>query len=127
MATVESGGAAPKLVVVASHNANGDRSTVALTIANAALSAGMEVLVFLVSDGVELYRDGAADLAHFTPFRPLGELVESFVKAGGVLAACGSCLQYRGMNEDQNAPGAQVGGVTTLVAWLQAGAATISL
>jgi predicted peroxiredoxin len=116
-----------KLVVLTSHNANGDRSTVALTIASAALSAGMEVLVFLVSDGVELCREGAADLSHFTPFRPLGELVESFIQGGGVFVACGSCFQFRGMKEDQNAPGAQVAGVTTLVSWLKAGAATISL
>lgn len=116
-----------KLVVLASHHANGDRSTVALTIANAALSAGMEVLVFLVSDGVELCREGAADLSHSTPFRPLGELVEGFVEAGGILVACGSCFQFRGMKSDQTVPGAQVAGVATLVAWLQAGAATISL
>jgi predicted peroxiredoxin len=116
-----------KLVVLISHNANGDKSTVGFTIANAALSGGMDVLVFLVSDGVELGREGASDLAHIRPFRPLGELIDAFVKAGGVVAACGSCLQYRGMTAEHNAPGVQVAGVATLTSWLAAGAAAVSL
>ena len=116
-----------KLVVVVSNNANGDKSTLGLTIANAALSSGMEVLVFLLSDGVELCRDGAADQAHIRPFRPLGELIETFVASGGVLAACGSCLQYRGMQLEHNHTGVQVAGVAMLANWLAAGAQTVSL
>ncbi len=116
-----------KLVVLISHSANGDRSTVGFTIAGAALSAGMDVLVFLVSDAVEFTRDGAADRAHFAPFRPLAELIESFTAAGGVVAACGSCVQYRGLAAEQNAPGLQTAGVALLASWLAAGAGTISL
>jgi predicted peroxiredoxin len=116
-----------KLVVTISANANGDRSTIGLTIANAALSAGMEVLVFLLSDGVDLVRAGAADHAHFTPFKPLAELVESFTRAGGTFVACGSCVQYRGLATQAVAEGAQAAGVATLISWLQAGATAISL
>ncbi len=46
-----------KLVLLLAHNANDDKSTVAFTIANAALSSGMEVAIFLTSDGVEVSRD----------------------------------------------------------------------
>jgi len=116
-----------RLVVLLSTNANGDKSTVAFSIAHAALSAGMEVLVFLVSDGVELSRDGASDRANFQPFAPLSSLIESFVANGGALAACGSCFQYHGLKPDQILPKAQLAGVATLATWLAAGAATVSL
>ncbi len=115
-----------KLVVLISNNANTDRSTVGFTIANASLSSGMDVLVFLASDGVELCREGAADLAHVRPFQPLSALIETFVKSGGTLAACGSCYQYRGLAHEHNAPGVQVAGVALLAQWLAAGATTIS-
>jgi predicted peroxiredoxin len=116
-----------KLVVVVSGNANGDKSTVGFTMAHAAHSAGMDVLVFLVSDGVELCREGASDLAHVTPFRPLSELMEDFAEKGGTIAVCGSCFQYRGMKQEHNLPKVQISGVTTLAAWLAAGATTVSL
>jgi predicted peroxiredoxin len=116
-----------KLVVTISTDANGDRSTVGLTVANAALSAGMEVLVFLASDGVGLAREGAADLAHIRPFKPLSELIDAFVEAGGAVVACGSCLQYRGISPDRMEPKIEVSGVATLVSWLAAGATAVSL
>jgi predicted peroxiredoxin len=116
-----------RLVVTISHGVNGDRSTVGLTIANAALSAGMEVLVFMVSDGVELVRDGAAEMAYFPPFRPLGALIDAFTESGGNFVACGSCCQYRGMKPQGNAEGALVAGVATLISWLESGATVISL
>ena len=52
-----------KLVVLLSHGANDDKSTVALTVANAALSTGMEVAIFLTSDAIELSRDGSCELS----------------------------------------------------------------
>ena len=54
----ETNGKSKKLVLMLSQNGNDDKSTVAFTIANAALSTGMEVGVFLVSDGVEMGRQG---------------------------------------------------------------------
>jgi uncharacterized protein len=116
-----------RLAVLVSHNANGDKSTIAFTIANAALSSGMEVLVFLVSDGVELCREGAADQAHTRPFQPLEALMDTFIANGGILAACGSCFQYRGMSPDHNAHGVEVSGVGLLAKWLAQGATTVSL
>lgn len=115
-----------KLVVVVTGNTNGDRSTIAFTVANASLSAGMDVAVFLTSDAVDLSRDGAADLAHVRPFRPLGELIEEFVKQGGTLLACGSCVQFRGLDQSHLVHGLQVAGVATLASWLSAGAQTIT-
>ncbi len=115
-----------KLVVMLTHAANTDRSTIAFTIANASLSAGMEVMVFLASDGVDLCREHAADMASVKPFLPLDELVTKFTAGGGVLAACGSCCQFRGLQNGDTRKEVQVAGVTILTEWLSAGATTIS-
>src|SRR5688500_16847335 len=67
---------AQKLVIVLAHGGNDDRSSVAFTIANAAMSGGMQVAVFLTSDGVELSKDGSCDLTQVQPFKKLDELID---------------------------------------------------
>lgn len=115
-----------KLVVVVTANGTGDRSTIAFTVANACLSAGMDVAVFLTSDGVDLAREGACDLTSVRPFRPLAELIDEFSEHGGTLIACGSCFQFRGMDASHTVARLQVAGVATLAAWLADGAQTIT-
>lgn len=115
-----------KLVVVLTHAANTDRSTIAFTVANASLSAGMEVMVFLASDGVDLVREHAADMASVKPFLALDELISKFAGEGGVIAACGSCCVFRGLNNGDGRKEIQVAGVSMLTDWLAAGASTIS-
>ena len=116
---------AKKLLVVITEPAAHDKATVALTIAYASLSAGMEVALFVTADGVDLARHGNADLAHFRPFKPLSELLDSFVAGGGKILACGSCWQHRGMKDSDLAEGASISGVAAVVEWLQAGAQTL--
>jgi predicted peroxiredoxin len=116
-----------KLVVVLGANANDDKSTVAFTIANAALSTGMEVAVFLTSDAVELARDGGYDMTMVQPFKKLEELVDSFVEKGGTVWACTPCYKHRGMKESENVQKVIVTGAGPLIEWVQAGAATICL
>lgn len=114
-----------KLVVVLGANANDDKSSIAFTIANAALSTGMQVAVFLTSDGVELARDGGYDLTQVQPFKKLEELVDTFVEKGGIVWACTPCYKNRGLKEDENVAKVVVTGAGPLIEWVQAGAATI--
>jgi predicted peroxiredoxin len=116
-----------KLVILLSHGANDDKSTVAFTIANAAQSTGVEVAVFLTSDGVELARDGSCDLTHVQPFRKLDELVEEFTAKGGLVWACSPCFRNRGLDAIANYDKVLVSGAGPLVEWIKAGAATLSL
>ncbi|HNY40059.1 MAG TPA: DsrE family protein [Bryobacteraceae bacterium] len=116
-----------KLVVILTQAANSDRSTIAFTVANASLSAGMDVMVFLASDGADLVREHAADRATVKPFMALDELIGKFISSGGVAAACGSCCQFRGLQNGDTREGIQVVGVSVLVDWLAAGATAISL
>lgn len=116
-----------KLVVVLGSNANDDKSTVAFTIANAALSTGMQVAVFLTSDGVELAREGGYDLTHVQPFKTLSELVDTFIEKGGIVWACTPCYRHRGLKEADNVDKVIVTGAGPLIEWVQAGAATVCL
>lgn len=116
-----------KLVVVLGENANDDKSSVAFTIANAALSTGMQVAVFLTSDGVELARDGGYDLTHVQPFKKLEELVDAFIEKGGIVWACTPCYKHRGLKESENVNKVIVTGAGPLIEWIQAGAATVCL
>ncbi len=116
-----------KLVVVLGANANDDKSSVGFTIANAALSTGMEVAVFLTSDGVELSREGGYDQTHVQPFKKLEELVDAFVEKGGTVWACTPCYKHRGLKEADNVQKVIVTGAGPLIEWVQAGAATICL
>ena len=53
-------------------------SSVAFTIANGGLTAGLKVYAFLTSASVDLVRKRAIDLTHVPPLDPLGALVADF-------------------------------------------------
>jgi predicted peroxiredoxin len=116
-----------KLLVVVAEDALSDKATIAFTLANSSLSAGMEVGIFLVSDAVDLARAGAAQNAHFKPFKPLDELFESFLASGGTVFGCGSCWHHRSMGETPVAEGAVLSGIGTAVDWIAVGAQIVSL
>lgn len=116
-----------KLVVLLASDANDDKSSVAFTIANAALSTGMQVAVFLTSNAVELSRDGSCELTQVKPFKPLAELIEGFVKMGGVVWSCTPCFRHRGLGEEKVREKVIVTGAGPLLEWVQAGASTLSL
>ena len=118
---------AKKLVVVVTRNANDDKASVGFTIANAALSIGLQVGVFLTSDGVELGRDASTDLTIVRPFKPLSELIEGFLDKGGLVWSCAPCFQHRGLKTDENHDKVIVTGAGPMLEWIADGASTISL
>lgn len=115
-----------KLVVVITHGSNNDKSSVGWTVANAAKSGGHEVAVFLTSDGVYTAKSGYPDAAVFRPFKPLEELVRSFLDQKGVVWACAPCVQHRGIAPAEYLPGVTVTGAGALIEWMAAGAQTLS-
>ena len=117
---------AAKLVIMLTHNANDDKSTVAMTIANAALSAGRDVGIFLSSDGAELGRAGSCDYTNISPFKPLADLIDAFVTNGGVVWACAPCVKHRGLKETEMATGVKIVGAGPMLEWLDEGATTLS-
>nr|WP_299337777.1 DsrE family protein [Allomuricauda sp.] len=115
-----------KLIVTLSVNANDDVSTVAFTVANAAITKGMEVGMFLTSDGVELSKDGACEYTNVQPFKKLNELIATFSTNGGTLWACAPCFNHRGLNVEETVQGTTVVGAGPMLDWIAEGAQTLS-
>ncbi len=115
-----------KLVLTLSVNSNDDVSTVAFTVANAAINRGLEVGLFLTSDGVELSKDGANEYTHVAPFKKLNTLIDSFVSNGGTLWACAPCFNHRGLEADKTVNGTEVVGAGPMLDWIASGAQTLS-
>jgi predicted peroxiredoxin len=115
-----------RLVVNLTTSAASDRSSVAFTVANAAISQGFEVAVFLSSEGVELSRNTACEFTHAQPLKPLAELIASFTERGGLVWACTPCFKHRGLKQDEIIDGSIVTGAGPMLEWIAMGATVIS-
>src|SRR4249920_3030411 len=92
-----------------------DKATVAFVVANAAVASDKETLVFLSIEGVRLSQTGYADEIREEGFAPLKELMDNFVKGGGVIYVCSPCFKKRQLAETKLVPGAVIVGGAKLV------------
>ena len=76
-----------ELVVLMTRGTDHELSSVAFTIANGGITAGLKVYAFLTSSAVDLVRRRAADTTHVVPLEPLKALIDDFLKRGGTLWA----------------------------------------
>jgi predicted peroxiredoxin len=108
-----------RFVVSLTHAKNdGDKSTVAFVIANAAVASDKEAIVFLSVEGVRLSQRGYADDIHEEGFAPLRELMANFANAGGKIYVCSPCFKKRRLEERALVPGAVVVGGAKLVEFM---------
>jgi predicted peroxiredoxin len=114
------------LVVLITHGTDHELSSVAFTIANGGLTAGLKVYVFLTSAAVDLARKRAVDTTHVAPLEPLAALVKDFLQRGGTLWACTPCVNARGYSQDHLIEGTIITGASVMHEQLKAGAATLS-
>lgn len=114
------------LVVLVTHGTDHELSSVAFTIANGGITAGMNVAVFLTSAAVDLVRKRAADTTQVNPLEPLARLVEDFLARGGKIWACTPCVKARGYDAEDLVAGVEITGASKVHELLQAGAATLS-
>ncbi|HET6611837.1 MAG TPA: DsrE family protein [Kofleriaceae bacterium] len=115
-----------KLVVLVTRGLDTEVSSVAFTIANGGLTAGLKVSIFLTSSAVDLVRKGALDSTHIKVMDPLKDLVDDFVRRGGTLWACAPCVKSRGYTADDLIEGAIITGASSMHELIKAGAATLS-
>ena len=118
--------AAKDLVVVITHGADHELSSVAFTIINGGLTAGLSVSVFLTSAAVDLARKRAIDGTVVHPLEPLAALVKDFLARGGTLWACTPCVKARGYEPSDLIDGVEITGSSKVHALIKAGAATLS-
>jgi len=95
-----------------------DRTSVAMVVAGASAASDQTTTVFLSSEGTRLAAKGVAEGIHEDGFAEVGELVSTFVEAGGTFLVCSPCAKKRGIGE--------IVGGATLVALLADGAASLS-
>jgi predicted peroxiredoxin len=88
-----------ELVVVLTHGLDHKLSSVAFTIANGGMTAGLRVSIFLTSAAVDLDRKRSIDLTHVAPLEPLASMVKDFLGRGGTLWACTPCVKARGYEQ----------------------------
>ncbi len=114
------------LVVLVTHAADHELSSVAFTIANGGMTSGLKVSVFLSSAGVDLVRKRAIDTTQVAPLDPLASLVKDFLARGGTLWACTPCVKARGYTQDDLIEGVVITGASPMHELIKAGAATLS-
>jgi predicted peroxiredoxin len=115
-----------ELVVVVTHGMDDERSSIAFTIANGGLTAGLQVSIFLTSSAVDLVRKRAIEGLVVHPLEPLAALVKDFVARGGRLWACTPCVKARGYQQTDLIDGVEITGASKMHELIKAGAATLS-
>ena len=105
---------------------NTDKATVAFVVANAAVASDKETLLFLSTEGVRLSQRGYADDVREEGFAPLKELMDAFVKGGGVIWVCSPCFKKRGLDDSKLIEGATIVGGAKLVEFLSSGSPSIT-
>jgi predicted peroxiredoxin len=114
------------LVVLVTHGIDHELSSVAFTIANGGITAGLKVSVFLTSAGVDVVRKRAADTTQVHPLEPLASLIQDFMKRGGTVWACTPCVTSRGYTQEDLLDGTIITGASPMHELIQAGATTLS-
>lgn len=115
-----------KLVILMTKGIDSELSSVAFTIANGGLTAGLTVFIFLTSTAIDLVRRGGQRLTQVAPLDPLGTLIDDFQKRGGVIWACPPCVQSRGYQQSDLLDGVTIVGASAMHAQIKEGAATLS-
>ena len=103
-----------------------ERAILPFIVGNVAASADQEVVVLLTIEGVWLATKDYATAIQKEGFPPLRETIESFVRNGGKIWACGTCAKPRGITEAALIDGAAIMTAANVVEFLAAGATTLS-
>ncbi len=115
-----------QLVVLITHGPEDERSSVAFTIANGGLTAGLDVAIFLTSSAVDIVRKRAIDLTRVQPLDSLQSLVDDFISRSGELWACTPCVKARGYEQEDLIAGTTITGASPMHERIKAGARTLS-
>jgi predicted peroxiredoxin len=118
--------ATEKLVVMVTNGIAHELSSVAFTIANGGITAGLKVSVFLTSNAIDLVRKGGQAMTHVPPLDPLAALIADFQRRGGVIWACTPCVKSRGYEQADLLDGVIITGASVMHAEIKSGAATLT-
>ena len=115
-----------KLVIIITKGIESELSSVAFTIANGAITAGLDVSIFLTSTGIDLLRKRGQTMTQVAPLDPLAKLIDDFMQRGGNVWACTPCVASRGYDQADLLDGVVITGASLMHAAIKDGAATLS-
>lgn len=105
------------LFTVTTYDSDADRVATPLVLANNALAAGGDVLVWLTVDGANLARKGAADTLRPKSFPPVAELLKTYTENGGRIGVCPPCGKTHGVTDENMLANAEwMGGAAVIAA-----------
>lgn len=115
-----------KLVVLITRGLDDERSSVAWSIANGAITADLEVTIFLTSSAVDWVRKGAADKIILNPLDPpMKDMIQRVRDNGCTILVCPPCAQVRGYSQDDLLEGVVIKGSAAMHELIKQGAATL--
>ena len=103
------------LFVVTSFDQEPDRTAAPLVLANNALAAGADVLLWVTHEGVKIAKRGEANAITPASFPNLGELINNYTEAGGRIGVCPPCGKTHGVTESNMVPNAGWMGATAFL------------
>ena len=116
-----------QLVIIITHGLDDERSSVAWSIANGGINAGLDVTVFLASSAVDWVRKGAADLVHLNPEDPpMIAMIQKVLDSGCTICVCPPCAKVRGYSEDDLLDEVKIVGSSAIHEPIKQGAATLT-
>ncbi|HLR02603.1 MAG TPA: DsrE family protein [Virgibacillus sp.] len=96
------------LITLTAHERDANNVTIAFTMANKALEKGHQPEIMLLSDAVHIAEKGYSDKIDIgSPFKPVNELMLSYLEQGGRLSVCGACMEHNGVEESNLVDGAE--------------------
>lgn len=103
------------LFTVTHFDADPDRVATPLVLANSALAAGGDVLVWVSLEGVRLAKKDAAGGIIPKSFPPVAELLKTFAENGGRLGVCPPCAKTHGVTQENMVANAEFMGGAAVI------------
>jgi len=103
------------LFTVTHFDGDADRVATPLVLANNALAAGADVLVWVTMEGVKLARKDAAAALQPKSFPPVAELLATFLDNGGRIGVCPPCAKTHGVTQENMVANAEFMGGAALL------------
>jgi predicted peroxiredoxin len=103
------------LFTVTHFDGDADRVATPLVLANNALAAGGDVLVWTSLEGVKLAKKDAANGLIPKSFPPVAELLKAFSENGGRIGVCPPCAKTHGVTQENMVSNAEFMGGAAVI------------
>jgi predicted peroxiredoxin len=98
------------------------KASVPFIIGGASAARDGDTRMFLTHSAIYMATKGGNDGVQADGFKPLDDLVQSYVGNGGILWVCKACADAKGVSADDLIDGAEIAGAGHLFAFVDDGA-----